>query len=167
MNREYPHRSKGGPRSDSRSWMCRCGAEPTFLSQVHAGEWGTCALALEEALAETEARAERAEAERDAARGLLESLPTWGAYGWRDAADSVRAKLAENAKQIVDLMRERDEMRREIRADTDKAVAAALEAKAKELDDYARDYFPGVEHPSVLSFRNGVHKAASIVRGGR
>lgn len=85
-------------------------------------------------------RIAEAEAERDAARGLLESLPTWGTYGWREAADSVRAKLAENAKQIVALVHERDEMRRELAdlrtlgASIHKTVAAALEAKAKEID---------------------------------
>jgi hypothetical protein len=51
--------------------------------------------------------------ERDEARAALEALPKWGDYGWRDAAASVAAKLREDASQIVALMSERDEARRE------------------------------------------------------
>lgn len=81
---------------------------------------------------EAEARAERAEAERDAARKMLaECYRLSGAdpdgdgweHLWQTAVDEVR-----------ELRQQHDEMRRESRADTDKAVAAALEARAKELD---------------------------------
>ena len=47
---------------------------------------------------------------------LLESLPTWGHYPWREAAESIRLKLKENAAQIVQLMHEREDARQQVEA---------------------------------------------------
>lgn len=48
--------------------------------------------------------------ERDEAVAMLEALPVWGRYPWRDVPRTVSAKLKENAQQIVELMHERDRL---------------------------------------------------------
>lgn len=143
---------------------CRFAGHVAELSGKHCPPGQPCERC------EAEARAERAEAERDAAMDealRLRDLVRHQRGALHDAellTDAEYAALAADAGAVARLQGY-DEVRRESRADTDKAIAAALEAKAKELDKYARDYFPGVEHPSVVSFRNGVYKAVRIVRG--
>jgi hypothetical protein len=56
--------------------------------------------------------------ERDEARELLCTLPAWQPVRdefWREAGASVACKLRENAKQIVDLMHERDSIAHTLR----------------------------------------------------
>lgn len=88
---------------------------------------------------------ERTARERDEARVLLESLPTWGNYAWEQAAQSVASKLQENVHQIQKMHSELEEIRatneslqqarRKAEAERDEARAevtrlrVALEAK--------------------------------------
>ena len=98
--------------------------------------------ALEAAIIALHARAERAERERDEAIELLEGIPTWGPYRWRDVPDTVRLKLRGYSDQIGRLIKERDAARTildgEIRARSDRErerdeALSTIEALRSEL----------------------------------
>jgi hypothetical protein len=87
------------------------------------------------------------------ARALLESLPKWGTYGWRESAASVASKLAENARQISDLLRENHDLRTKA-ADAAReraAIVADLQAAADDLDLAMRE--PGTSGADLTYFR--------------
>lgn len=75
------------------------------------------------------ARAEQAERERDEAIDLLEGIPTWGPYRWRDVPDTVRLKLRGNSDQIGRLIKERDAARVFLDAEINANVRWAAQAE--------------------------------------
>lgn len=243
MKPEYPHRSDAVV---SGGTACRCGA--TWTLSFHTtrrplgATWGSdCPIALREALAETEARAERAEAERDAARkDLAECYRLSGAdpdgdtweHLWQTAVDEVRLlrqQYNEMRRELAEATDPDNRLRAMLEwrgvvtpcavcsgsgrrgyantstwrggsggqmltddvcdscwgsgdaerpganlrklasrsADTDKAVAAAMEARAKELDIAADTQDAYAEGPGDAVRVATLRRAASIVRGGR
>lgn len=125
-------------------------------------------------------RIAEAEAERDAAMDealRLRDLVRHQRGPLHDAeplTDEEYADLAADAGAVARL-RGYDELRRESRADVDKAVAAALEARAKQIDAKADAAFDGAamygapfsqgKGEAALARREAYRVAARIVRG--
>lgn len=113
--------------------MGMCLGEPTWgLSDNDkmAIWWAVSTLDTERA------RAEEAERERDEVRAAVAMLPPWFNYrneDWREAIESVKAKLRENAALIVDLGHARS--RAESRAEA--ALALLGECHALLLEHHA------------------------------
>lgn len=96
-----------GLREQIRSLVVELDEARTRLEGVGVVE---CLAARDAATRERE-RANKAERERDEAIDLLEGIPTWGPYRWRDVPETVRLKLRGNSDQIGRLIKERDAAR--------------------------------------------------------